>query len=67
MDKVNELFKPLNVYGDKVPQIADIAKKAKVETGVILGAGLIVSSLLVIILFGATILTVMIAVIYPSM
>lgn len=66
MEKVNQLCKPLNKYGDKVPQIVDISKKAQVDTGVILGAILIVASLLVLILFGGTILTVVITVLYPS-
>lgn len=44
----------------------DLAKKAKLETGVILAGILVVSAILILIFFGGTILTVVGTVIYPS-
>lgn len=66
MEKVIQVCKPLNKYGDKVPQIVDLSKKAKVDTGVILAAILVVASVLILVLFGGTILTVVFTVVYPS-
>lgn len=43
-----------------------MAKKAGVESGVILGAGVLVSSLVILLVFGATILTLSITVLYPA-
>lgn len=59
-------MKCLNKYAERVPQIVDVAKKAGVEPGLILGGGLFVSSILILIFFGATILTVVITVVYPA-
>lgn len=66
MEVVNQQVKCLNKYAERVPQIVDLAKKAGVEPGLILGGGLIVSALLILIFFGATILTVVITVVYPA-
>lgn len=49
-----------------MPQIKDLAKKAGVESGVILGGVAAVTGLITLILFGATILTLFITVLYPS-
>lgn len=66
MDKLNEIAKPLNKYAEKVPQIVDISKKAGVQPGVLLLAGLTLSALIIFVMFGATILTVVLTVVYPS-
>ena len=66
MDKVNQFTRPLNKYAEKVPQIVEISKKAGVEPGVLLGAALLVSSLVIIICFGWVLLTVIMTVVYPS-
>lgn len=60
------MCKPLNKYADKVPQLVDVSKKAGVESGVLLAGVLLVSSLLILIFFGGTILTVIFTVLYPS-
>ncbi len=44
----------------------DLAKKAGVEPGVLLAGGLSISAILILIFFGATILTVVFTVAYPS-
>ena len=49
-----------------MPQIKDLASKAGVESGVILGGVAAVTGLITLILFGATILTLFITVLYPS-
>ena len=66
MEKVVELCRPLNKYGDKVPQLVDLSKKANLPTGVLLAAVLVVGSILVLVLFGGTILSVIFTVLYPS-
>lgn len=66
MEKVVELCRPLNKYGDRVPQLVDLSKKANLPTGVLLAAIMAVSSVLVLILFGGTILSVIFTVLYPS-
>jgi receptor expression-enhancing protein 5/6 len=54
------------VYGDRVPQIKELAAKAGVESGVIIGGGALVATLITLALFGATILTLAITVLYPA-
>jgi receptor expression-enhancing protein 5/6 len=49
-----------------VPQIKDLASKAGVESGVILGGVAAVTGLITLIFFGATLLTLFITVLYPS-
>lgn len=49
-----------------MPQIKDLAKKAGVESGVVVGAGALVALLVTFIIFGSTILTLTITVLYPS-
>jgi receptor expression-enhancing protein 5/6 len=66
MEKVNQLCAPLNKYGDNVPQLVELSKKAKISTGVILAVALTVSSLLILVLFGGLILSVVFTVVYPS-
>ena len=66
MEKVSQLCKPLNKYAEKVPQIVDFSKKAGVEAGVLLAGICLISSLLILIFFGGTILTVVATVVYPS-
>ncbi len=43
-----------------------MAQKAGVEPGLLLGGGFLVSAILILIFFGATILTVIITVVYPA-
>jgi receptor expression-enhancing protein 5/6 len=66
MEKVVELCRPLNKYGDRVPQLVDLSKKAGLPTGVLLAAVLVVASILTLVLFGGTILSVIFTVLYPS-
>lgn len=66
MDLLNQKLRPLNRFGDQIPQLKDLARTAGVETGVIVGAGLLVTLLVTFILFGSSILTLSITVIYPS-
>ena len=66
MDFLNDKLRPLTIYGDKVPQIKDFAKKAGVDSGVLLAAGGIVLSVVTLLVFGATILTLLITVLYPA-
>ena len=66
MNALNDKLRPLTVYGDKVPQIKDLAQKAGVDSGVILAAGGLVASLITLAIFGATILTLVITVLYPA-
>jgi receptor expression-enhancing protein 5/6 len=49
-----------------VPQIVDLSKKVGMETGVIVAAITAVASVLILVLFGGTILTVVFTVLYPS-
>jgi hypothetical protein len=66
MEKINQMTKPLSVYGDRVPQIKEIAGKLGVETGVLLGGVSALTLLITLFIFGSTILTLTITVIYPS-
>jgi receptor expression-enhancing protein 5/6 len=66
MEKINQMAKPLSVYGDRVPQIKEIAGKIGVETGVLLGGVSALTLLITLFIFGSTILTLTITVIYPS-
>lgn len=66
MEKVNEVCRPLNKYADKVPQIVELSKKAGVQSGVILAGLSFVGSIVILVLFGATILSVVFTVVYPS-
>lgn len=59
-------MKPLSKYGDSVPQIKEAAKKLGVESGVLLGAAALLVAVIVFILFGCTILTLSITVLYPA-
>jgi len=66
MEVINQKLKPLNPYADKVPQIKDLAKQLGVESGVLLGGVLLVGLLTTFIIFGSTILTLTITVLYPA-
>jgi len=66
MDILNQKLRPLNPIADKVPQLTQLAKQAGVESGVLLGAIALVTLLVTFIMFGATILTLTITVLYPG-
>ena len=66
MDIVNAKLRPLNVIGDKVPQIKEIARNAGIESGVIVAAAGLVLSIITVCICGATILTLAITVLYPA-
>lgn len=66
MNVLNEKLRPLTVYGDNVPQIKEFAKKAGVESGVLIAGAGVVLSLITLLVFGATILTLFITVLYPA-
>ena len=66
MDILNARLRPLNALGDKVPQIKEFARNAGIESGVIVAAGGAVLSLVTLCVFGATILTLAITVLYPA-
>jgi hypothetical protein len=66
MDLLNQKLKPLSPIANKVPQIEQLAKQYGIESGVILGAGILVGLLVTFILFGSTILTLTITVLYPA-
>lgn len=56
----------MSPIADKVPQIKDLAKQLGIESGVILGGALTVVLLITFLLFGSTILTLVITVLYPA-
>ena len=56
----------MSKYGDSVPQIKEAAKKLGVESGVLLGVAALLVAVIVFILFGCTILTLSITVLYPA-
>jgi len=66
MDILNARLRPLSALGDKVPQIKDFARNAGIESGVIVAAGGAVLTLVTLCVFGATILTLAITVLYPA-
>lgn len=66
MDQINQKLRPLNRFGDQIPQLKDVARKAGVETGVLVGAALVLGLLVTFAMFGSAILTLSITVIYPS-
>ena len=66
MDLLNQKLKPLSPLADKVPQVKQFAQQLGVESGVLLGGGLLLALLITFALFGATILTLTITVLYPA-
>ncbi len=66
MEEVQKRVQVLNHYADQIPPIVELSKKAKVQPGVILGGAIILLSLIVLILFGFSILTIVITVLYPG-
>ena len=66
MDILNARLRPLSALGDKVPQIKDFARNAGIESGVIVAAAGAVLSIVTLCVFGATILTLAITVLYPA-
>ncbi len=66
MDKVKQFATPLKPYADKVPQLVDLAKKVGQEAEVLLLAILAVSSVVILVLFGGTIFTLVLTVVYPA-
>lgn len=66
MDKVKDVARPLKQYADKVPQLVDLSKKVGQEPEVLLLGILAVSGLVVLVLFGGTIFTLVLTVIYPA-
>lgn len=66
MEILNQKLKPLNPLADKVPQITALAKQIGVESGVILGGAFAVAGLVTFILFGSTIITLVLTVLYPA-
>ena len=66
MEILNQKLRPLNKFADSVPQIRDLARQLGVESGVLLGVGGVVALIIILIVFGATILTLTITVLYPA-
>lgn len=66
MEIVTQKLRPLNPVADKVPQLKELAKTIGVESGVLLGAIILVSLIVTFCLFGATILTLTITVLFPA-
>jgi receptor expression-enhancing protein 5/6 len=66
MDILNQKLKSLSPLANKIPQVEEFAKQFGVESGVLLGAGLLLGTLVTFILFGGTILTLTITVLYPA-
>ncbi len=66
MEIVNQKLRPLTVYGDKVEQIRDLSQKLGVPSGLLIAAAGVVLSILTLVIFGATILTLSITVLYPA-
>lgn len=56
----------MNKYAEKVPQLVDASKKAGVEPGVLLAGISVIGGILILVFFGATILTVVATVLYPA-
>ena len=59
-------MKILNQYAEKIPPIVELSKKVKLEPGMVLGGIFIVTSLLTLLFFGLSILTVIVTVLYPG-
>jgi len=66
MDKLKEIARPLKTYAEKVPQLVDVAKKVGQEPEVLLLVLILVSGVVIFVLFGGTILTLVLTVIYPA-
>lgn len=66
MDKLKQIARPLKLYADKVPQLVDLSKKVGQEAEVLLLAILSVASIVILILFGGTIFTLVLTVVYPA-
>lgn len=59
-------MKPLSKFGDQVPQIKQLAQQFGLESGVIVGGVLTLVTLITFAIFGSSILTLVITVLYPS-
>jgi receptor expression-enhancing protein 5/6 len=66
MDKVKDLARPLKPYAEKVPQLVDVAGKIGQPVEVLLLALVAVSGIVILVLFGGTIFTLVLTVIYPA-
>ena len=66
MDKVKDLARPLKPYAEKVPQLVDLAGKIGQPVEVLLLGLIVVSGVVVLVLFGGTIFTLVLTVIYPA-
>ena len=66
MEIIKQKVQQLNKYGERIPPIMNLSKKANVEPGYILAAGIALSCLLILIFLGGTILTAVVTVVYPA-
>jgi len=66
MDIVNQKVEALNKYAVKIPPIVQLAEKTQQKPGLILAVALLITGLVILISLGATILTVIITVVYPA-
>lgn len=66
MEIINQKIQSLNKYAVKIQPIMQLSQKTGQEPGLILGAFLLLIGLIILITMGATILTVVITVVYPA-
>jgi receptor expression-enhancing protein 5/6 len=64
---LSEKTKILDRYGDQIPPVVDLAKKGKVNSGMVLGGFLFVAALLLLLFSGFTIVMTCYTVIYPGL
>lgn len=66
MEIVNKQVQKLNKYAEKIPPLVELSKKTHVEPGYFLGGAIILSSLVILITMGFSILFSVITVVYPG-
>jgi receptor expression-enhancing protein 5/6 len=66
MEIIQKQVEKLNQYGKKIKPIVQLSEKTKVEPGYILGGALFLTALTILILFGGTILSAVLTVVYPA-
>lgn len=66
MEILKQKTEVLTQLGKKVPQIVQIREKTGIEEGLIILGFMVLSSLIILITMGGTILTVVLSVVYPA-
>jgi receptor expression-enhancing protein 5/6 len=66
MEIIHKQVEKPNTYGKRIPPIVSLSEKTHVEPGYILGGALGLTAIIILALFGGTILSAVLTVVYPA-